>query len=168
MSESSTARKVGTVVLLFLLVAGGGLAYLGYTDYKDTKSSLDNRVETDGVITSTNVVERERVDKRRDRIDEKTVYSPSVEYNYTYENKTYSGDDITASEVQINYASRGKAESLLEDYPEGENVTVYLDSRNPEDSFLEKRGSGNSLKIILIGVGFFLISLLLLVSKLFR
>lgn len=61
-------------------------------------------------------------------------YCLEVRYEYVVNQITYSGD-------RVSYSSENSCDSWSadsdEDYPEGENVTVYYDPSNPNESVLE-------------------------------
>ena len=68
-----------------------------------------------------------------------TSYCLWVEYEYTIENRTYDGDIIS-------YTKEGNCDSWSEnaadDYPPGENVTVYVNPDKHEEAVLEPGLSG--------------------------
>lgn len=153
MSEENTGNGIMAIGISLLFIIGGlGLAYVGYMDYRDTQSSIENSVETEGVITSIDITEDRRRVERNDRTRYETVYRTSIEYDYTYQGNEYSGSGLTASDIKQDHSSRASAEETLDGYEEGETTTVYVDSRNPSDSFLEKRGSNKGLILSAIGL----------------
>ena len=62
----------------------------------------------------------------------KATYCLRIEYEYGYENETYSGDMISHSLHSSTYdaADCGSGRRNADDYPPGEPITVYV---NPDD-----------------------------------
>jgi len=60
-----------------------------------------------------------------------------LEYGYTYGGERYESGDICPGAGSGCY---NQPRQLVEDYPEGENVTVYVDPSNPETSYLVEAG----------------------------
>ena len=62
-----------------------------------------------------------------------TTYCLHVDYQYTVDGRTYSGDRISYS--ADNSCNSWSANSD-EDYPEGKEITVYYDPSNPSESVI--------------------------------
>ena len=68
-----------------------------------------------------------------------TTYCLHVDYRYTVDGRTYSGDRISYS--ADNSCNSWSANSD-DDYPEGKKITVYYDPSNPSESVLLSGLSG--------------------------
>jgi hypothetical protein len=86
------------------------------------------------------------------------VYCLNVDYEYTIDGTTYQGD-------KVSYSSDGTCDSSSknsdEDYPEGKEITVYVNPSNHREAVLETGLSGVDFFICLICV-FPLVGLVLL------
>ncbi|MBU2611188.1 MAG: DUF3592 domain-containing protein [Chloroflexi bacterium] len=80
--------------------------------------------------------------------DERTSYSPKVEYTYNVAGQEYKGDKITFGFTQ-GYGRYAKAQAALASYPLGAQVNVYYDPANPADAVLERKAGGNTLAMVL-------------------
>jgi len=89
----------------------------------------------DGIITDSGV----DVQTTSDEDGTSTTYCLWVEYDYTIENKTYDGSTLS-------YSKEGNCDSWSSDaddeYPPGENVTVYVNPDNHDESVLLPGWSG--------------------------
>jgi hypothetical protein len=81
-------------------------------------------------------------------------YRPDVTYEYRVDGQKYSGDGIGFGTATYG---KKKADSIAAVYPQGTNVTVHYDPKDPSKAVLETKsvGGGNLivLGIIMIGVG---------------
>ena len=70
--------------------------------------------------------------------DGNTTYCLRIEYEYGYENETYSGDMISHSLHSSTYdaADCGSGRRNADDYPPGESITVYVDPNDPNRAVL--------------------------------
>ena len=70
--------------------------------------------------------------------DGNTTYCLRIEYEYGYENETYSGDMISHSLHSSTYdaADCGSGRRNADDYPPGEPITVYVDPDDPNRAVL--------------------------------
>ena len=70
--------------------------------------------------------------------DGNTTYCLWIEYEYDYENETYSGDMISHSLYSSTYdaADCGSGRPNADDYPPGESITVYVDPNDPNRAVL--------------------------------
>ena len=63
-----------------------------------------------------------------------STYCPWIEYGYTIENETYTNH-------RISHAADSSCDSFSadwdDDYPPGENVTIYVNPEDPQDSQIE-------------------------------
>ena len=76
--------------------------------------------------------------------DGNVTYCLRIEYEYDYENETYSGDMISHSLHSSTYdaADCGSGRRNADDYPPGEPITVYVNPDEPNRAVLLTGWSG--------------------------
>jgi hypothetical protein len=80
-------------------------------------------------------------------------YRPVVEYQYEVDGVSYRGDTIAVGPlVQFNW--KGPATRVIERFPVGASVTVYVDPANPRRASLQPSVDRN-LPLFLITIGIF-------------
>jgi hypothetical protein len=78
-------------------------------------------------------------------------YRPVIEYEYQVDGKSYRGDGIVIGPlIQFNW--RGPAKRMVERYPVGSTVTVYVDARNPRRAALQPKTDRN-LPLFVVSFG---------------
>ena len=135
----------GISFLALFFLGGPVLADLGTTDWEPTN----------GVIIDSGVYESTGGEGD-------TTYCLWVNYDYTYENNTYNGDVVSFSKDNSCSSWSGEAD---EDYPAGQEITVYVNPDNPHEAVLETGFSGVDFWVCCI-FPFPLIGILLLVGML--
>lgn len=115
---------------IWCLVSFIALFFIGGPVIADLGTS--NWTPTDGVINDSGV------DSSTDG-EGGTTYCLWVEYDYTYEGRTYSGHVVSFSK---DNSCSSWADEADEDYPPGEEVTVYVNPENPSEAVLEPGLSG--------------------------
>lgn len=75
------------------------------------------------------------------------MYSSSINYDYTVDNKSYIGDRISLSSSGESTSSIREVKKTLKTYPVDSKVTVYYDPELPNNAVLE---SGADFLIYLI------------------
>ena len=118
---------VGT--FFFIIVLGFVLA----DAVDDARADLDARDWTpvSGTIIASGVESYREPDGN-------TTYCLRIEYEYDYENKTYIGNMISHSMHSSTYDA-AYCESKrpdADDYPPGENITIYVDPNDPNRAVL--------------------------------
>ena len=117
----------GTFLLILVL------AFVLTDAVDDARADLDARDWTpvSGTIIASGV------DSYREP-DGNTTYCLRIEYEYDYENETYSGDMISHSLHSSTYdaADCGSGRRNADDYPPGETITVYVDPDDPNRAVL--------------------------------
>ena len=131
--------------LILFLVGGPAIADLGTADWN----------AADGVITSSEV--HTSTDGEGG-----TTYCLWVNYEYTYNGKTYDGDVVSFSKDNSCDSWSGNAD---DDYPEGKEITVYVNPDNPYEAVLEPGLSGVDFGVCCV-LPFPLIGILLVVLML--
>ncbi|MBN2820749.1 MAG: DUF3592 domain-containing protein [Bacteroidales bacterium] len=69
--------------------------------------------------------------------DGKTIYAAAINYDFTVENKSYSGNRISLTSGNTRTSSLREVKKDLQKYPVGANVTVYYDPELPNNAVLE-------------------------------
>ena len=114
---------------LFIIV----LAFVIADAVDDARADLDARDWTpvSGTIIASGVESYREPDGN-------TTYCLRIEYEYGYENETYSGDMISHSLHSSTYdaADCGSGRRNADDYPPGEPITVYVDPDDPNRAVL--------------------------------
>jgi len=142
------------VAVVILLVGLGFVGYGAYT-YTSQSAALDSTETVNATVTSTSI--EESPGGRRGGTD----YRPQVSFNYTYEGERYSSSNLYPGGVTQSSGTRGGAESTLEGYEPGVNVTAYVPTDSPDSAFLKNQRSTRPL--LMMGVGG-LVAALVLVS----
>lgn len=150
----SGLKQIGQGVLVILLgvaIAGGGW-YL----YQDAQQATQNAVEVEGTVVSTGIDEK-RVDDD-DGGGSDIVYSPVVQYRYTYEGEQYSSSNLcpgmgSGCDAAQNRDQRSDVKEFLSDYPEGESVTIHVLPEEPSRAFLVNTGSASKSYLFIVGFG---------------
>ncbi|MEC7178767.1 MAG: DUF3592 domain-containing protein [Candidatus Thermoplasmatota archaeon] len=111
---------VSFVALFF--IGGPAIADLGTSDWTPT----DGVIIDSGVDTSTDG-------------EGGTTYCLWVDYQYTFNDRTYGGDVVSYSKDNSCSSWAGEAD---EKYPPGEEITVYVNPDNPYEAVIENGLSG--------------------------
>lgn len=82
-----------------------------------------------------------------------------LEYRYTYQGTTYNSTNVCPSTL-TGGTCYGAPENVVDRYPEGKNVTAYVDPTEPTNSYLIERGTPYWLFVLTGGSALF--SLLIL------
>ena len=131
--------------LILFLIGGPAIADLGTGDWN----------ATDGVITSSDV--RSSTDSEGG-----TTYCLAVDYEYTYDGKTYYGNVVSYSKDNSCDSWSGNAD---DDYPEGKEITVYVNPDNPYEAVLEPGLSGVDFGVCCVLpfplIGIFMVAMML-------
>ena len=140
----------GIIVLAFVLADA----------VDDARADLDARdwAPVSGTIIASGV------DSYREP-DGNTTYCLRIEYEYDYENETYSGDMISHSIYSSTYdaAQCSSTRPNADEYPPGEAITVYVDPNDPIRAVLLTGWSGINIDLLDI---FFWYPLMIILSLL--
>lgn len=88
-----------------------------------TQSYLDETYETTGSI-------------RGMTISHEWVYRPVVNYTYNFEGKEYAGSKIKL--LDLRGENKNKYQAIVDKYPLGKKVTVFVNPQQPSDACLER------------------------------
>jgi hypothetical protein len=128
-------KTKGTLVLLFPLLTGLLFASIGgdmlWSEYKATT----DYVAVDATVVSSNVdIDESRDLSSRENEIDRTHY-PNVTYQYTVDGTTYTNDNVFPGPGRYSKGV-GKARDVVENHPEGKQVTVYVNDADPTESYL--------------------------------
>ncbi|MCU4743642.1 DUF3592 domain-containing protein [Natronoglomus mannanivorans] len=141
-SDETTARKAryrcGLVLVLGLVMLWGGS-----TDYVTQEDRLENAIEVEATIVETDI-DRQTGDGTR--------YYPAIEFEYRYDGTTYSSSNLNPADSRSSHSTRSSAQSVVDQYPEGDTVTAYVPPSEPEGAFLEADRSSGPYLFLLGGV----------------
>ena len=84
---------------------------------------------TTGIITNSDI--------RQSESDGNKMYAAVINYDFTVDNKPYSGDRITLTSGNSSTSSIKEVKKELQAYPTGANVKVYYDPELPNNAVLE-------------------------------
>ena len=88
------------------------------------------------------------------------VFSAEISYEYAPDQPGYEGQILTASRINfgdISYGDSAVARAIVNRYPVGQTVTVYLNPRNPAEAVLEPGLTGSLVFFPFLGCVFCLI-----------
>lgn len=140
------------LVAIILLLAGLGMAGYGAHTYMSQSAALDSTETVNATVTSTSVDEIHSSSRRGG-----TDYRPQVTFNYTYDGESYSSSNLYPSGVTQDSGTRDSAESQLEGYEPGTNVTAHVPTDSPDSAFLKDQRSTKPLLMMGFGVLFALL-----------
>ena len=132
-------------VLLMVLIGLGMVGYGGYS-HMVASSNLSSSIMVNGTIESTGV---DRDPGRRG-----TDYRPEVSYSFSYNGSEHTNDDIYPSGITRDYDFSYEAEDEIEEYEEGENVTVYFSPGYPDQAFLRHESTNRPYIMMAAGASF--------------
>jgi hypothetical protein len=106
----------------------------GYTFWSEYQATTDY-VAVDATVVSSNVdIDESRdLSLRNNNIDRD--HYPDVTYRYTYDGNTYTNDNVFPGSSRFNKGV-GEARDVVENHPEGKQVTVYVNDADPTESYL--------------------------------
>jgi len=144
--------------LIFTLI-GGGLLFFGLKDVRSAKASHD-WPHVKGVVISSAL--------QRYRSDDGTTYAAEVLYQYSIQGVVYSSNQVSFGEIRTSNPSGGQ--KIVNRFPAGSEVSVFVNPENADESVLLPGISGGTLFLPGLGAIFFCIGLGLygVLPKVFR
>jgi hypothetical protein len=76
------------------------------------------------------------------------MYYPSITYEYTYSSAKFTGTKFKSALLQYNW--RGPSERVVQRFPKGASIEVYVNPDNPREAVLEPGGTAGYSFIIVI------------------
>jgi hypothetical protein len=140
----------------FFLLFGGIGAFLLYKAYKARQQSdlSQGWPSVQGQVTGAHVSHSSSTDTDGNI---SYSYSPNVSYTYQVGGNTYHNDKLTFG-FQQTFNNEARAQTALQRYPVGGNVTVYYNPANPSEAVLERAAGGFAISLV-IGILFVFIAL---------
>lgn len=118
------------IIFGIIFIVGGWLLYVhvGVPLAEEAKAS-ETWPAIQGEITYSDIRESES--------DGTTMYSAEINYYFTVENKSYSGNRISLTSGNSSTSSLREVKKDLQKYPVGADVTIYYDPELPNNAVLE-------------------------------
>ena len=129
-------------------------------EFKDKRQSLKKER---GVKSNRSDGEKDTINCNVSFTTKTTKYVPYIKYKYKYNNKEYTNDEI--SSIGASFTTEADATTYLNKY-KSDSQNVYLDPKNPEDSYLylDTNETVSTTYFIISGV-ILLIAILLLIFR---
>jgi len=153
-SVPQTTKKNVTTVFIFSLVfvlAGGATLFLWGIPTIQKAYASQSWPSVQGTITVSNLVTNTDSDG--------TTYKADIGYNYIASEQTQSGTNVTFGAYSSSNASEMR--SIVNRYPLGTSVKVYVDPKDPTNSVLEPGVSLGSFLAAGVGLLFFILGIVM-------
>ena len=111
-----------------LLVVGCTISYVLFWEELFSQMETDDWTEVQGAIISSGVGSDYSCDGEEGGCS--TTYQPFAEYRYDVDGESYEGSRISYTWANTHIGFRSLAESVIDDFQEGDEITVYVD---PDD-----------------------------------
>ncbi|MDZ7688759.1 MAG: DUF3592 domain-containing protein [Halobacteriales archaeon] len=135
---------------LALAVAIGVLfMLLGTGMFVSNASTLSGAETTEATVESVSIGESVNPDRVGND------YYPVIQYRYTVDGEEYRNSNYKAGSGR-RVDSQFWAEDIVEEYEEGETITVYYTPSEPSNSFIEKSMPAHPYALFGFGLLFFL------------
>lgn len=115
---------VGAASIVIGLLFGAVL----FTHILPYQEDMRDVEEVDAVVLSSSVTQAQNSEGQ-------VTYTPAVTYRYTYEGTEYTSDSIFPGDVDP-VSDESRAREIVAQYPEGEEVTAYVNTEDPSTAFL--------------------------------
>ena len=116
-----------------LLVVGCALSYVLFWEELSSQMETDDWTEVQGAIISSGIESDLSCDEEGGC---STTYRPFAEYRYDVDGESYEGSRITYTWGNTFIGFRSLAESVIDDFQEGDEITVYVDPNDHSESVL--------------------------------
>ena len=133
------------VSILFVLCAIGAVGYGAY-DYVEQTDAVRDAVETEATILEVGV------ESNSPPGSTEVNHRPTVEYTYSYEGQSYTGERISPGPNYETYETEAAAREALSAYEPNATVTAYVDPAAPGDGFLENEVSNTPFGFVALGL----------------
>ena len=138
----------GSIGNVLTLIAGLVMVVWGFSMMQSQATQLDSSVNTSATVVDTGVTEDI---SRRGGVD----YVPEIAYRYTFEGQEYTEDNMyPGGQGPDDRSTRSEAESVVQNYTEGSQITVQVPPGNPDEPFIKAKKTNDPLILILFGVIF--------------
>jgi len=115
---------------VLFVIAGIGLAVYGVTEYQNQQSDIQEAVQVEGTVDSTDVDEI-----GGSGASSNEQYEPVIKYSYTYEGQEYTSESVYPG-LEKQFGSEEGAEEVTGQYSPGQTTTVYVNQEDPSRAFL--------------------------------
>ena len=121
-----------------LLVVGCALSYVLFWEELSSQMDTDDWTEVQGAIISSGIGSDYSCDEGTSDGGGgcSTTYQPFAEYRYDVDGESYEGSRITYTWANTHIGFRSLAESVIDDFQEGDEITVYVDPDDHSESVL--------------------------------
>lgn len=130
------------------------LGLFGLRGYLKEKAS-EGWAEVPGKVLESRIEQSEK--KSQKTSERRYRYEPVVLYQYEVDGKTRSGNSLVLNSNPLD--TRTEAEELLEDFQVGNEVPVFFNPENPDESCLVRGGNGGTAMTLGMGLIGVLLSL---------
>ena len=117
-----------------LLVVGCTISYVLFWEELSSQMETDDWTEVQGAIISSGVGSDYSCDGEEGGCS--TTYQPFAEYRYDVDGESYEGSRISYTWANTHIGFRSLAESVIDDFQEGDEITVYVDPDDHGESVL--------------------------------
>ena len=117
-----------------LLVIGCSLSYFFFWEELSSQMETDDWTEVQGAIISSGIGSDYSCDGEEGGCS--TTYQPFAEYRYDVDGESYEGSRISYTWANTHVGFRSLAESVIDDFQEGDEITVYVDPDDHSESVL--------------------------------
>ena len=118
-----------------LLVIGCTLSYVLFWEELSSQMETDDWMEVQGTIISSGIGSDYSCDTHGEG-GCSTTYQPFAEYRYDVDGESYEGSRITYTWANTHIGFRSLAESVIDDFQEDDEITVYVDPDDHSESVL--------------------------------
>jgi hypothetical protein len=124
------SSPITTLIVGVSLIIGAWLIYTHFSvPMAEEAKSSESWPSATGVITNSDI--------QQSADDGKTMYAAEINYEFTVENKSYTGNRISLTSGNSRTSSLREVKKDLQKYPVGEKVTVYYDPELPNNAVLQ-------------------------------
>ena len=116
------------------LVIGCSLSYVLFWGELSSQMETDDWTEVQGAIISSGIGSDYSCDGEEGGCS--TTYQPFAEYRYDVDGESYEGSRISYTWSNTHVGFRSLAESVIDDFQEGDEITVYVDPDDHSESVL--------------------------------
>ena len=120
----------GAAVLFVVVLFLGGIGVLPVVDHN---LSVQEHEPTDATIEQTDIEWKEDDDGDRE-------YRPDITYTYQVDGETYTQDNVFPGRFTRWNSDRSWAQSVVDQYEEGEQATIHHSPRDPGQAYLHNDG----------------------------
>lgn len=128
-----------------IVVIGVFLLNYGYSQHQTKQAHLENAETISATMTDAGF------EIRQNTRSQGPEYEVTAGFRYTYNGTAYESTFIYPLDDEIRVNERLTAESFINDYSEGNNVTAYVPQRAPDKAYLQKDEGQNPMLHVLMG-----------------